>query len=126
MTNRRLTLWPRSLKGQMLLSLALALLLAQTLGAVFQYQIQLERRRDLQVHMLAFRTFTAWRRAGEPLPGRLRDELPLPPGNPPAVPVPIDPGPRAPRACQPARCCWGVVGLRQCVRQPGAGVRRLA
>jgi len=50
-------LWPHSLKGQVLLSLALALLLAQTIGAVLQYRVQLERRRDAEVHMLAFRFF---------------------------------------------------------------------
>lgn len=56
-------LWPSSLKGQVLLALALALLLAQTFAAILQYQVQLERRRDAQAHMLAFRFLDA-RRSG--------------------------------------------------------------
>ena len=69
MNVRQFRLWPRSLTGQVLLSLALALLLAQTIGAVLQYRVQLERGRDTQVHMLAFRFFNAWRHAGEQLAG---------------------------------------------------------
>jgi len=57
----RSRLWPSSLKGQVLLALALALLLAQTLAAILQYQVQLERRRDSQTHMLAFRFVNVWR-----------------------------------------------------------------
>ncbi|MBU6266654.1 MAG: two-component sensor histidine kinase [Sphingomonadales bacterium] len=67
MASRRLSLWPRSLTGQVLLALALALLLAQAIGAALQYRVQIERRRDTQVHILAFRVVNAWRRAGEAL-----------------------------------------------------------
>lgn len=56
--------WPRSLKGQVLLALALALLLAQAIGATLQWRVQVESRREAQVHMLGFRIINAWRRAG--------------------------------------------------------------
>ncbi|MDE2405998.1 MAG: two-component sensor histidine kinase [Sphingomonadales bacterium] len=80
MPRRRFPLWPRSLTGQVLLALALALLLAQAIGATLQYRVQIERRRDAQVHMLAFRVLNAWRRAGEALPPRARREPPPPDG----------------------------------------------
>jgi signal transduction histidine kinase len=59
--SRESRLWPSSLKGQVLLALALALLLAQTFAAILQYQVQVERRRDSQAHMLAFRFLGALR-----------------------------------------------------------------
>jgi signal transduction histidine kinase len=65
----RSRLWPSSLKGQVLLALALALLLAQTFAAILQYQVQLERRRDSQTHMLAFRFVSVWRGNAPPSTG---------------------------------------------------------
>ena len=53
--------WPRSLMGQMLLALALALLLAQAFGAVLLYRAQAERREATLVHAVAMRLFTATR-----------------------------------------------------------------
>jgi signal transduction histidine kinase len=48
-------LWPRSLRGQILLTIALALLLAQGLGAILIYRAQLERRDMAMLHSAAFR-----------------------------------------------------------------------
>ncbi len=61
-------LWPRSLQGQMLLGIALALLLAQAVGAMLIYREQADRRQAQLVHTAALRIF-----------GVLRDEGTLPP-----------------------------------------------
>lgn len=57
-------LWPRSLKGQMLLAVAIALLLAQGFGAMLIYRAQAERREIALIHTAAFRLLSAAR--GEP------------------------------------------------------------
>jgi signal transduction histidine kinase len=54
-------LWPQSLKGQLLLAIALALLLAQGFSAVLLYRAQSERREAAMVHTAAMRLFTATR-----------------------------------------------------------------
>ena len=54
-------LWPKSLHGQMLLAIALALLLAQGFGAVLLYRAQHERREAALLHLTAMRLFTAAR-----------------------------------------------------------------
>jgi len=48
-------LWPRSLIGQMLLAVAVALLLVQGFGALLVYQAQAERRQAALIHGAAFR-----------------------------------------------------------------------
>jgi len=48
-------LWPRSLQGQLLLAIALALLIAQGLGAALLYRAQAERREAILVNTAAFR-----------------------------------------------------------------------
>jgi len=73
-------LWPRSLQGQLLLAIALALLLAQGISAVLLYRAQAERREAAMVHAAAIRLFAAGREDGrfglpalhppEPGPGR--------------------------------------------------------
>ena len=62
--------WPKSLHGQMLLAIALALLLAQGFSAVLLYRAQHERREMALVHMTAMRLFTATREVPpQPQPG---------------------------------------------------------
>lgn len=51
----RLPFWPRSLQGQMLLAIALALLVAQTLSAALLWRAQHERREAAVVSSAAFR-----------------------------------------------------------------------
>ncbi|MFM6831014.1 MAG: sensor histidine kinase [Novosphingobium sp.] len=51
----RLRLWPRSLQGQVLLSIALALLVAQTISAVLIWKEQSHRRESSMVSSAAFR-----------------------------------------------------------------------
>ncbi len=60
--------WPKSLKGQMLLAIALALLLVQTFGAILLYRAQHDRREAGLIHSVAMRLFTATREypASEP------------------------------------------------------------
>jgi signal transduction histidine kinase len=53
--------WPRSLTGQMLLAVALALLLAQGIGAALVYRAQADRREAALVHTAAFRLAAATR-----------------------------------------------------------------
>jgi signal transduction histidine kinase len=53
--------WPKSLKNQILLAVALALLLVQTFSAVLLYRAQHERREAALVHSVAMRLFTATR-----------------------------------------------------------------
>ena len=48
-------LWPSSLLGQILLSIAVALLLAQSVSAVLVYRAQAERRENSLLHAAAFR-----------------------------------------------------------------------
>lgn len=62
-------LWPRSLKGQVLLAIALALFLAQGVGALLIYRAQHERLEGALVHTAAFRLAVANRGGGD-------DELP--------------------------------------------------
>ncbi len=54
-------LWPSSLKGQVLLTIALALLVAQAFSAVLLYHAQHDRREAALVHAVAMRLFTATR-----------------------------------------------------------------
>lgn len=51
--------WPRSLQGQLLLAIALALLLAQTIGATLLYRSQADRREAALIHTVAFRIYAA-------------------------------------------------------------------
>lgn len=55
MRNFHLRLWPRSLQGQVLLSIALALLVAQTISAVLIWKEQNQRRESSLVSSAAFR-----------------------------------------------------------------------
>lgn len=48
-------LWPRSLQGQLLLAVALALLLAQAISAALLYSAQVERRDAALIHTAAMR-----------------------------------------------------------------------
>ena len=59
-------LWPASLKGQVLLAIALALLFAQALSTVLLYQAQHARNESALLHTAAFRVISATR--GMPLP----------------------------------------------------------
>lgn len=54
-------LWPRSLRGQMLLAIALALFLAQGIGAILLYRAQHERIEGALIHTAAFRLGVAAR-----------------------------------------------------------------
>ena len=79
-------LWPRSMHGQMMLAIALALLLAQGTGAFLLYRSQHERREVTLVHNMAMRLFTAIR-------GAPPESLAPPPGGtdmPPRVGPPPD------------------------------------
>ncbi len=63
-------LWPRSLQGQLLLAVALALLAAQGISATLLYRAQAERREATLVHAVALRLVGALRRAeAQPIDG---------------------------------------------------------
>lgn len=65
-------LWPRSLQGQVLLTVALALLLAQAIGAALVHRAQVERREAVLVHTAALRLAIAVREeAGLPAPHKM-------------------------------------------------------
>ncbi|MBN9506709.1 MAG: two-component sensor histidine kinase [Altererythrobacter sp.] len=80
----RLRLLPRSLLGQMLLSVALALLVAQAISAVLQYRAAEQRREFGALSGLAFQLVAEPRFEGQPRWRRLRVERttqnPLQPG----------------------------------------------
>lgn len=57
-------LWPRSLQGQLLLAVALALLLAQSISAALLYRAQNERREAALIHTATIRLFAAMREDG--------------------------------------------------------------
>ena len=86
-------LWPRSLQGQLLVAIALALLLAQGISAVLLYRSQAERREAALIHTAAMRLFGEIRDAGlrplhqayhaerdRPFPVDSPDRSPLQPG----------------------------------------------
>lgn len=60
----RRMLWPRSLQGQLLLAVALALLLAQSISAALLYRAQNERREAALIHTATLRLFAAVREEG--------------------------------------------------------------
>lgn len=68
-------LWPRSLQGQLLLAIALALLLAQTISAALLYRAQTERHEAAVLHTAAMRLVTADRNGGAPT---MREDQHLP------------------------------------------------
>ena len=55
-------LWPRSLQGQLLLAIALALLVAQGVSALLVYRAQAERREAMLINSAAFRLADAVQR----------------------------------------------------------------
>ena len=57
-------LWPRSLQGQLLLAVALALLVAQAISGALLYRAQAERREAALVHAAAIRLFAAQHEQG--------------------------------------------------------------
>lgn len=71
-------LWPRSLMGQMLLAVALALLLAQAISAALVYRAQAERREAALIHTAAFRLLSAARGSDDRML-RYRQRPPPPP-----------------------------------------------
>ncbi len=68
-------LWPRSLQGQMLLAVALALLLAQSVSAVLIYRAQAQQREVALIHAAALRLMRAARNGDNAIP-----DLPAGPG----------------------------------------------
>lgn len=62
-------LWPRSLRGQVLLAIALALFLAQGIGALLLYRAEHERIEGALIHSAAFRLAVATR-SDQPEPPR--------------------------------------------------------
>ena len=68
-------LWPRSLRGQMLLAIALALFLAQGIGALLLYRAEHERIEGALVHNAAFRLAVAVQGENGP-PPRLHGRSP--------------------------------------------------
>ena len=60
-----ISIWPRSFTGQMLLALALALLLAQTISTVLLYRVGMERMRETLIHNAAFRVLVASREVAD-------------------------------------------------------------
>lgn len=66
-------LWPHSLQGQLLLAVALALLLGQTINGALLYRAQAERREAALMHTVAFRLYGALRdNDDEAIPRRFR------------------------------------------------------
>ena len=57
-------LWPRSLQGQLLLAVSLALLLAQSISAALLYRAQNDRREAALIHTAALRLFAEVREEG--------------------------------------------------------------
>ena len=65
-------LWPRSLQGQLLFAIAIALLVAQGLSAALVYRSQVERREGALVNAVAFRLADAVQRPDRAGPGHGR------------------------------------------------------
>ncbi len=65
-------LWPRSLQGQLLLAVAMALLLGQAINATMLYRAQAERREAALMHTVAFRLYGALRDDDEAVPRHFR------------------------------------------------------
>jgi len=69
----KLRLWPRSLLGQMLLSVALALLVAQGISGFLLLRAQEQRREELLMSAAAFRLVAPYDRDGDGRNGEGRD-----------------------------------------------------
>ena len=88
---------PRSLQGQLLLAVAAALLLGQTISGVLLYRAQAERREAALLHSVAFRLYGALRGDDEPVPRRWQRPPPeamgqAPPAARETAPPPVQPG----------------------------------
>ena len=70
-------MWPRSLQGQLLLGIALAVLLAQGISATLLWRAQVERREAALIHTAAIRIVTASREAAEAADHHFRREQPV-------------------------------------------------
>jgi signal transduction histidine kinase len=68
-------LWPRSLRSQVLLAIALALFLAQGIGAALLYRAQHERLEGALIHAAAFRLAGAMRGIPDEPPGDGRQRM---------------------------------------------------
>jgi len=75
---RKLRLWPRSLLGQMLLAVAMALLVGQTISGVLAYRAQEQWREIGMINSAAFRLATAPRRDFREFNPRYERERPNP------------------------------------------------
>lgn len=65
-------LWPRSLQGQLLLAVAVALLLGQAVNATLLYRSQSDRREAAVLQTVAFRLYGAMRDDDDDVPRRFR------------------------------------------------------
>ncbi len=116
-------LWPRSLQGQLLLAIALALLLAQGISAVLLYRAQAERREAALVHTAALRLFSAAREEGL-VDGRFRHEgQRMPPGNERRLRV--ESGNQAPALVADARYENAGGELREIMQEQGLAVGKV-
>ena len=116
-------LWPRSLQGQLLLAIALALLLAQGISAVLLYRAQAERREAALVHTAALRLFSAAREEGL-VDGRFRHEgQRMPPGNERRLRVESDS--QAPAIVADARYENASDELREIMQEQGLAVGKV-
>lgn len=117
MARLRLRLWPRSLQGQLLLAIALALLLAQGISAALLYRAQAERREAALVHTAALRLFGAAREEGL-VDGRFRhDGQRMIPGGERRLHVDSDT--RAPAIAPDARYDHAGAELREIMQEQG-------
>jgi signal transduction histidine kinase len=78
-------LWPRSLRGQVMLALAFALLVAQGVSAALLYRAQAQQRDEQVIHALAIKLVMA-SREDVPAPGSADDGARAPGNAMPAIP----------------------------------------
>lgn len=121
---RRLRLWPRSLQGQMLLAIALALMVAQGLSAALMWRMQHER------HFAGMVNYAAFSLLGRN--PRMQFGPPLPPnGEPPEIglrmprPLRVQEEPRAPQMAGDRRRPEIEDALRQVLEAQGVDARQL-
>lgn len=112
MGESRFRLWPRSLQGQMLLAIALALLVAQSLSAALIWRAQHERREAALVSTAAFRLAGGMRGQIPPRAGRV-------PGTPHGPRISIEPA--SPQAVGERRVVEAEKAIAEQLAEQGLG-----
>ena len=122
-------IWPRSLKGQVLLAIALALMLAQGVSAALLYRAQYEKRESALLHTAAFRLIAAVRMdrmgPGEDGPGPPREDDDNRRRPPHGMPFRIERSDQPPISAEEPRIAHDEAELREILGEQDVAIEQL-